>query len=156
MLVLVNMSEPASLTTTNPKIIEFFKNNQLFNFENFILHYINEFSSKKPSKIELTIDELMGLHQEYQNILNCKRAFDHIAKEIKTNNYKIKCQTIENLFSKHLNIKQEVFTCDNCNRFTCTTKKGLQTHRRKCIRLDEEFNRSIEEEDEDDEDIDDN
>lgn len=155
MLVIVNMSEPASLTTTNPKIIEFFKNNQLFNFENFILHYINEFSSKKTNKIELTIDELMGLHQEYQNIMNCKRVFDNITREIKTNNYKIKSPTIENLCSKHLNIKQEVFSCDICNIFSCSTKKGLQTHMRKCTKQDRESVKSNEEE-EDDEDMDEN
>ena len=151
------MSELTGLTTTNTKIIEFFKTNQLLNFENFILHYINEYSNKKTNNIEISIDEITHIHQEYQNILNCKKFFENMSKEIKINNYKIKSPTIENFCSKHLNIKHEVFSCDNCNKFYCSTKKGLQTHMRKCNKQDKESVKSNEDDDENaDDDDDDN
>jgi len=133
------MSEQKSFTTTNSSIVDFVKANPLVNFENLILQAMNDYSNQT-TKIVITKDELTQIHEEYQNILHCKVFFDNLCKEIKTTNLKIKSDAIENICSKYLNIKQEVFNCVNCNKFTCSKKKGLQTHMRKCLKDNSEQN----------------
>jgi hypothetical protein len=142
------MTEQRTFTITNPKIIDFIHSNKLLNFENLILQTIENYCHEKSGNILISVNEVTQIYQEYQNILNCKKFFENISKEIKTNNYKIKSPTIENFCSKHLNIKQEVFSCDNCNKFSCLTKKGLQTHMRKCFKQDKDSIKSNDEEDE--------
>ena len=127
------MTEQTSFTTTNSAIVEFVKANPLVNFENLILQAMNDYTNQK-TKIIITKEELTQIHDEYQNILHCKVFFDNLCKEIKMTNLKIKSDAIENISSKHLNIKQEIFTCENCKKFNCSKKKGLQTHMRKCVK----------------------
>ena len=145
------MAEPDFFTTKNPKIIEFIRANKLLNFENLILQTIDDYANQKSGNVLITMNEVAHIHQEYQNILNCKKFFENMSREIKTNNYKIKSPTIENFCAKHLNLKQEVFSCDNCNKFYCSTKKGLQTHMRKCLKTDKDSVVSNEDEDDEDE-----
>ena len=104
------MAEPDFFTTKNPKIIEFIRANKLLNFENLILQTIDDYSNQKSGNVLITMNEVTHIHQEYQNILNCKKFFENMIKDIRTNNYKIKSPTIENFCAKHLNIKQEVFS----------------------------------------------
>jgi len=127
------MTEENAFTTTNSAIVEFVKANPLVNFENLILQAMNDYTNQK-TKIIITKEELTQIHDEYQNILHCKVFFDNLCKEIKMTNLKIKSDAIENISSKHLNIKQEIFTCENCKKFNCSKKKGLQTHMRKCVK----------------------
>ena len=135
----INKMTERTFIITNPKIIDFIHNHKLLNFENLILQTIEEYSNQKAGNVLISVNEITQIYQEYQNILNCKKNFENISKEIKINNCKIKSTTIENFCSKHLNIKHEVFSCDSCNKFYCSTKKGLQTHMRKCMKQDKEI-----------------
>ena len=128
---IIPMTEENSFTTTNSVIVEFVKANPLVNFENLIIQAMNDYTNQTT---KITKEELRQIHDEYQKILNCKVFFDNLCKEIKMTNQKIKSDTIENISSKHLNIKQENFTCENCKKFSCSKKKGLQTHMRKCLK----------------------
>ncbi len=129
------MTSTNSITITDPQIVEFFKKNTLFTCESFILHHMEQFSNKQTNKIEISMDELYQIYQTYQTIMSCKNNLDKIAKtcykDIRNVNYHIKSKPLENMFEQHLNIKQELFICDNCE-FSCSTRKGLVTHKRKC------------------------
>lgn len=120
----------SDLSTNNPIIVEFFKMNNLFTLETFLLHYINVYTTKTGT-IEISADELIQIFEAQQNINNCKRNLDNMLKEMKTICYHIKNSPLDEVFSKHLNIKQTTFICDKC-QFSCSTKRGLVTHQRKC------------------------
>jgi hypothetical protein len=126
------MSDITSFTTSNPTIIQFINSNKLLNFEYLMLQTIENYSNKTAGNIELSMDEITQIYKEHQSVLNFKRNFENLSKEMRTNFYKIKEETIENLCAKHLKIKQESFTCEHCNKFSCSTKKGITTHSRKC------------------------
>ena len=128
------MASANSITITHPQILEFFNKNTLFTCESFILHHMEQFANKQ-NKIEISVEELNQIYHTYQTIMSCKNNLDKIAKtcykDIKGVNYLIKSKPLENIFEQHLNVKQELFVCDKCE-FSCSTKKGLITHRRKC------------------------
>jgi len=127
-----HMSDITSFTTSNPEIIHFINTNKLINFEYLMLQTIKKYSNQTAGNVELSMDEIAQIYKEHQSVLNFKRNFENLSKEIRTNFYKIKEDTIENLCAKHLKIKQESFTCEHCNTFSCSTKKGITTHSRKC------------------------
>ena len=137
-------------TITNPEIVEFFTKNDLFTCESFLLHHIKQYSNPSTKKIEISTDELHQIYQSYQTIMSCKNNFEKInkayCKEFKSVNYLIKSKPLENIFEQHLNIKQELFVCDTCT-FSCSTKKGLVTHRRKCTKISD--NEELDDNDED-------
>jgi len=129
------MATENTITITNPEIVEFFTKNDLFTCESFLLHHIKQYSNPSTKKIEISTDELHQLYQMYQTIMCCKNNFEKInkayCKDFKSVNYLIKLKPLENLFEQHLNIKQELFVCEYC-AFSCSTKKGIVTHKRKC------------------------
>jgi len=129
------MATENTISITNPEIVEFFTKNTLFTCESFLLHHIKNHSNPSTNKIEISTDELHQLYQSYQTIMSCKNNFEKInkayCKEFKSINYLIKAKPLENLFEQHLNIKQELFVCEKCE-FSCSTKKGIVTHKRKC------------------------
>lgn len=137
------MTEREPFIITNLKILDFIQANKLLNFENLILQTIEDYSNEKMGNVVVSISEITQIYQEYQNILNCKNSLENICKEIKLNNYKIKSDAIENICAKHINTKHESFPCEICNIFVCSTKKGLQTHMRKCSKNNQETNEII-------------
>ena len=149
----VNISQAQDVyVITNPKILEFIRSNKLLNFENLILQTIEDYSNQKSGNILITLNEITHIYQDYQSILSCKKNFETLITDFKAINSRVKSTNLENFCSKHLNIKNEVFSCENCNKFSCSTKKGLQTHMRKCLKTDKDTVKSNEDEEEDEED----
>lgn len=122
----------SSLSTQHPKILEFFRTNKLFTLETFLLHYIDEHTNQTAkTSVEISMEELAQMYQAQQTIMNCKKNMDKLMKEMKTVNYRIKNTPLDDMFSKHLDIQSTSFVCGKCD-FSCSTKKGLVTHQRKC------------------------
>jgi hypothetical protein len=160
-----------SITITNPYVIEYFEENYFD--PNLILPVIIKEHKEKNKKLENQIDEntsrndkifitkeeLKIFYEEYKFFINQKTTVTGIMKEAyresQCNLNRIKFNNLDNFFTKHLNIKKTSFLCDICGIFTVSTKKGLITHKRKCLKdyeecIDDEDDENDEEYEEED------
>ena len=123
------------ITIEDQELAEFFKINVKYNPRNLLLHAVNEAKNNKLDKIDITRDELVSFFQEYQNFQNYKKnilnALNENMKENKLTINRMKFTELETFFSAKLNIKQENHSCNFCG-FSCSTVKGLTTHKRGC------------------------
>jgi len=157
--------ENKSITITNPYVIDFFEKNyfepnsllpviikQYEENNNNLKKKLEENTSK--NDIFISKEELKIFYEEYKFFINQKTTVTGIMKEAyresQCNLNRIKFSNLDNFFTKHLNIKKISFVCDICGTFTVSTKKGLITHKRKCIKDYEEY-QDDEEEDEEEE-----
>ena len=127
-----------NIIINNTEIIDFFKMNKFIEPNQFILHFVNEYkNSSKCGKIEISSIELKNLYQEYQEFINNKNNIVNLTnslfKEVKTLSYRMKLKSLDDFCSKNLSIKQENYSCNFCG-FSCTTTKGIITHKRNCVK----------------------
>lgn len=161
------MSKP--ITITNPNVIEFFENNEIYEpnllFSVLIKQFVDNNSSQQqqntPSidkQILISKEELGMFYEEYKFFLNQKATVVGIMKEAYRESHcnlnRVKFNNLDNFFTRHLNIKKASFICDICGVFTVSTKKGLITHKRKCSKMNEK-KKDDEEDGEDGEEYDD-
>ena len=162
------MSNP--ITITNPKIIEFFEKNDIYEPNSLFYALLKQFvdnnnnnanatqqdTDSKSDKIAISKEELSMFYEEYKFFLNQKATVIGIMKESyresQSNLNRVKFNNLDVFFTKHLNIKKASFICDICKVFTVSTKKGLITHKRKCSKM----NDKQKDDDDDDEDGDEN
>ena len=161
-----------SITITNSNIIDFFEKNEIYEPNSFFNVLIKQFVEKnekidnklednntKNEKILISKEELKIFYEEYKFFINQKTTVTGIMKEAyresQCNLNRIKFNNLDNFFTKHLNIKKTSFLCDICGIFTVSTKKGLITHKRKCLKdyeecIDDEDDENDEEYEEED------
>ena len=144
------------ITIEDQELAEFFKTNVKYNPKNLLLHAVNEAKNNKLDKIDITRDELVSFFQEYQNFQNYKKnilnALNENMKENKLTINRMKFTELETFFSAKLNIKQENHSCNFCG-FSCSTVKGLTTHKRGCSKNPDAKPRKKQEKQEDKNDV---
>ena len=129
---------------TDVDVLNFFNENNLLDRNRFIAYLVKNYKEKKEEdiseKIELTKNEIFTLYKEHKNFLDHKKTLLNLTrdfhKNIQANINSLKFQEINEFYSKHLELtSQPSFTCDICNTFCVTTKKGMSAHQRKCRKL---------------------
>ena len=144
------------ITIEDQELAEFFKTNVKYNPRNLLLHAVNEAKNNKLDKIDITRDELVSFFQEYQNFQNYKKnilnALNENMKENKLTINRMKFTELETFFTAKLNIKQETHSCNFCG-FSCSTVKGLTTHKRGCSKNPDAKPRKKQEKQEDKNDV---
>ena len=125
------------ITIEDQELAEFFKTNVKYNPRNLLLHAVNEAKNNKLDKIDITRDDVILFYQEYQNFQNHKKnilnTLNENLKQYKLTLNRMKFTELETFFTAKLNIKQETHSCNFCG-FSCSTVKGLTTHKRGCTK----------------------
>ena len=125
------------ITIEDQELAEFFKTNVKYNPKNLLLHAVNEAKNNKLDKIDITRDDVILFYQEYQNFQNHKKnilnTLNENLKQYKLTLNRMKFTELETFFTAKLNIKQETHSCNFCG-FSCSTVKGLTTHKRGCTK----------------------
>ena len=156
------------ITITDPKVIEFFENNEIYEPNVLINCLIKKFvensknleeqNQQQDNNITISKDELKLFYEEYNFFKNQRTTvlgfLKQAHKDSQSNLNRIKFNNLDNFFSKNLNIKKPNYTCDICRIFNVSTAKGLITHKRKCSKMNELKKDNDEEDDEDDEEDD--
>ena len=111
----------------NTELEDFFRENVIYNPENVLISAVNEIKRGNSNTVIAVAlqKELSTIHEAINNALSAN-------KEL---NKAIKSPALENLIATQLNNKQtpSKFFCEFC-KFSCSTSKGVVTHKRNCTK----------------------
>jgi len=127
----------------DPDIIQFFEENNLLDRNRFISHLIKKYKANEAQekdvspKMQLSKDEILRLYREHNDFLDHKKTLLNLTrdfhKNVQTTLNSLKFKEINEFYTRQLGLDNgPSFTCDICNVFNVSTKKGMATHQRKC------------------------
>jgi hypothetical protein len=136
---------------TDPKIIQFFKNNEFIDPKKFIEKHIISViekpnSNEKKENLSDTDIDFQQLHTEYSIFIRQRKNIMNFMKENNKLVEKLQLEYLDSILSNKLDIKKEIHSCDLCDR-GFRNLKALTTHHRSCLKKIDEDEENVDEED---------
>jgi len=116
----------------HPEIVSFVRQNQIYDYEMLFLKFLQTFDAKATPP-SLTNDELQRILSEVEHNNLVKKTLQDQVDNLHKAVHSIKTTDSETILFKRFGTGI-LLTCEICNQFRVSTRKGLAAHKRKCGR----------------------